>query len=195
MFFRKKESLEPVIHALEEEIHTLHQEVTASGKQLEHMNQISGQLPSVVSKHNMAIEDLLDEWADKRSGEELMQQTLTQLQQSEKQLLELLEAYQEHFFRLERYAKTNDPALASQLALMAQGTGHCRQLCGIRLIDTEGATVDYDLHEVIEVLPAPSPTQDKTVADIYRPGYLYKGTVKKKAQVAAYRLEKPDTPT
>ena len=63
-------------------------------------------------------------------------------------------------------------------------------MCGITVIAEYGTRVDYDLHEVIETVETENPVLDKTVADIYSCGYIYKGNVKKKARVAAYLAER-----
>lgn len=70
---------------------------------------------------------------------------------------------------------------------MEQTLEQYRRSCGITVIAECGAAVDYSLHEVIEAVDTKDAALNKTVASVYRPGYCYKGTVKKKAQVSAYR--------
>ena len=47
--------------------------------------------------------------------------------------------------------------------------------------------MDYALHEVVEVVETTDIQKNKTIAEVYRPGYVYRGRVKKKAQVKAFR--------
>lgn len=152
------------------------------------MNQNLSRLHSDVHKHDMAIEDLLDEWAEKKSDEDSVNARLQESAQTEKLLLELFESYQEQFWNLKHYAASNDAALTSQVALMEKNLEHYRRSCAISLIQECGVSVDYDLHNVIEAVDTTDPALDKTIAEIYRCGYLYKGKVIKKAQAAAYRL-------
>lgn len=156
-----------------------------------HLNKIEthfSQMHSDVHKHDMAIEDLLDEWAEKKSDEDDIKAHLKEAGQTEKLLLELFEAYQEQFWNLKHYAASKDESWSSQISLMEKNLEHCRRSCTIHMIQDCGVSVDYDLHEVIEAIDTTDPSLDKTVAQIYRCGYLYKGKVIKKAQAAAYRF-------
>ena len=47
--------------------------------------------------------------------------------------------------------------------------------------------MNYDIHEVIEVVDTTERARDRLIAEIINWGYLYKGRVKKKAQVTAYQ--------
>lgn len=143
-----------------------------------------------VHKHDMAIEDLLDEWAEKKSDEASAAARLQEASQTEHQLLTLFEAYQEQFWNLRHFAASKDESWKSQIALMEQALEHELRACAICLIDACGVSVDYELHDVIEAIDTSDPALDKTIAEIYRCGYLYKGKVRKKAQAAAYRFLK-----
>ncbi len=152
-----------------------------------HMEQQLNQLHADVHKHDMAIENLLDEWEEKKSDEESVKARQQESDQTEQLLLGLFEAYQEQFWNLKHYAASKDGNWAAQIALMEINLEHYRRTCAISLIQECGVSVDYDLHEVIEAVDTTDPALDKTIADIYRCGYLYKGKVRKKARAAAYR--------
>lgn len=145
-------------------------------------------LHSDVHKHDMAIEDLLDEWDEKKSDEKEVQAQLQEASQTETLLLSMFETYQEQFWSLRHYADSNkDEAWAAQLALMEKTLERCRRSCAIDVIQDCGVSVDYQLHDVIEAVECADPALDKTVAEVYRCGYLYKGKVRKKARIAAYK--------
>ena len=55
--------------------------------------------------------------------------------------------------------------------------------------------MDYDLHEVIEVMDTALPEQDRRIADVYHVGYLYQGKVRTKAKVAVYAFGNTDRRT
>lgn len=143
-----------------------------------------------VHRHDMAIEDLLDEWAEKKSDEDSAAARLREASQTEHLLLDLFEAYQEQFWNLKHFAASKDEAWTSQIALMEQALEHYQRSCAISLINECGVSVDYDLHDIIEATDTSDPALDKKIAEIYRCGYLYKGKVRKKAQAAAYRFIK-----
>ena len=183
------QKLEKNFRLLENDIQKTNKEAAEKNSQLETVSQNVTALQSTIQKHDMAIEDLLEEWEEKRSDEEIVQKQLSDYSQSEKQLLELFEAYQEQFFNLKRFADSKDAVWAKQIALMEKTLEHYRRLCGICMIEECGIKVNYDLHEVIEAVDTTDSSKDKTIAAIYRCGYLYKGKVKRKAQVGAYRSE------
>lgn len=212
MFFKRKNQ-QDLFHQLEDRLTALSQDTAAVNQRLEilndlnqsfhefknhtfqtvsqlenSMNQNFSQLHSDVHKHDMAIEDLLDEWAEKKSDEDDVTARLQESAHTEKLLLELFEAYQEQFWNLKHYAVSKDEALTAQVALMEKNLEHYRRSCAISIIQECGVSVDYDLHDVIEAVDTTDPALDKTIAEIYRCGYLYKGKVRKKAQAAAYRL-------
>lgn len=173
---------------LEGKFHGLEQGIAGESSRLDEVARQIGQLQTSVQKHDMAIEDLLAEWEERSADEADAKARFREQERSEGLLLELFEAYQEQFWNLKRFAGAKDAEWSGQLALMEEQLARVRQLCGIGIISECGAEVNYDLHEVIEVLSTADTRLDGLVAAVYRCGYLYKGKVKKKAQVAAYRM-------
>lgn len=194
MFFKKKNQNELLnkiydkLDILEGNIDSLNQCIAKDDKNLENINQNIAVLQSAVNKHDMAIDDLLDEWEEKSSDESSTQKLLQECRQNENQLLELFEAYLEQFWNLKHFADTKGEAWADQMTLMGKKLEHYHQLYGISVIKECGVEVDYNLHEIIKAVDTPEPGQDKTVAEIYHCGYIYKGKVRKKATVSAYRF-------
>ncbi len=171
-----------------------------SGK-LEEIGRCTEQLRTAVLKHDMAIEDLLEKLEENESEREETGKQILECRQSEKLLLELFESYQEQFWNLKRLAGEKDETWAAQMALIGTKLEHCRQLCGISIIEESGIEVNYGLHEVLEAVDTEQQEKDKLVAEIISWGYLYKGRVMKKAKVTAYhavnadmagRLEEPE---
>lgn len=188
MFIGKKQYeklLQSMESRMEENLQTISGGLERGSRRLEEMDQNIGQLKTAVQKHDMAIEDLLDEWDDRESEKDSFRKRMQECVQSENLLLDLFESYQEQFWNLKRIAQ-KDETWAAQMALMEQKLEHCRRLCGISVIEKCGVEVDYDFHEVVEVVDTTERDQDRLVAGIVRWGYLYKGKVKRKAQVTAY---------
>ncbi len=191
MFFKSREKEDrlknELIQSLDDRFQTLRQEIGEGGRQMEELNKKVGQLQLSVQRHDMSIEDLLEEWEEKRSDEADVRSRFQEGERSENLLLKVFEAYQEQFWSLKRFADTADTKLAEQLELMEKNLMHARQICGISMIGDCGAALNYDLHEVIEVLDTTDTRLDGMIAVVYSCGYLYKGKVKKKARVAVYR--------
>ena len=161
---------------------------------LEGIGQDIGRFQTAVQKHDMAIEDLLEEWEEKESEKDSIRKRMMEYEQSENLLLDLFVCYQEQMWNMKRFAGRKDETWAAQIALMEQKLEHCRQMCGISIIEKCGVEVDYDLHEVIEVKTTAEPNKDRLIAEIIDWGYLYKGKVKKRAQVTVYHTENTDAP-
>lgn len=157
--------------------------------------EVSGNLDKLqrlVQEQGMSIEDLLEEWNERTVLEDELRTQLREGEEEEQHLLQLFEAYQDQFHNLQRFASGRDEAWTAQIAMMERSLEHYRQACGISLVGECGAEVDYDLHEVIEAIETAQPDQDRKIADVYRGGYLYKGKIKRKAQVAAYKFRDSD---
>ena len=153
------------------------------------------QLQRTVREQGMSIEDLLEEWSGRNTAEEELRTRLNECEDRERHLLALFEAYQEQIRNLKRFAEGRDGEWAAQIGLMEQSLEHHRQMCGISLTGECGSTVDYDLHEVIEVIDTALPEQDRRIADVYHVGYLYQGKVRTKAKVAVYAFGNTDRRT
>lgn len=183
--FRKNKQ-EELITKLEDRISALEQSVTAGNSQLTDIGNDLGRLHKAVSEQGMSVEDLLEEWNERKSDDDSVKERFRECAQDEQRFLELFEAYQEQFYNLKRFVSGRDEAWARQIATMEEHLEHYRRMCGISVIGECGVEVDYGLHEVIEAVDTDQPDLDRKIADIYRCGYLYKGKVKRKAQVAAY---------
>lgn len=193
MFINKRkyeELLQRLENKLEEKFREIAGEWNEGSRKLEEIDRSIGQLRTAVQKHDMSMEDLLEKWEDKESERDGIRKQTLEYEQSENMLLGLFESYQEQFWNLKRFADRKDEALSAQMALMEQKLENCRQLCGISIIEECGTEVDYDLHEVIEAVDTAEQDKDKLVAGIINWGYLYKGKVKKKARVTAFRAVK-----
>ena len=60
MFFKKKEEI--VFGRIEEKLKSLKDGITAGNRQLEDLTEKIGRMQTAVQKHDMAMEDLLEEW-------------------------------------------------------------------------------------------------------------------------------------
>ena len=100
-------------------------------------------------------------------------------------LLSLIQCYQDQFCVLEAAAK-DDPAWRHQFELVRQKMTTPLQKAGITLIDQTNVPVSYDLHEVIDRVDTDNPLLRFCVAEVFKPGFLFKNKVLRKAEISAY---------
>ncbi len=189
---KKAEQITKLEEKMETEIEALKQGISAGNARLSDMDRNLQQLQNSVREQGISVEDLLEEWSERKSVEDGLRKQLHESVENEGHLLELFEAYQEQFRNLKRFAESKDTVWSEQVAMMEKGLEHYRQLCGISVIDKCGAEVNYDLHEVIKVIDTGRADQDGKIADVYRCGYLYQGRVRRKAKVAVYTFKRSE---
>ena len=159
---------------------------------LDALSQQIRQTGTDVRKHDMALEDCLDVLEEQREEETQSQKRIAELEAGQEKLLQVLDAYQEQVWNMMRYAAEHDPAWVAQIDLVRNAVRGKQISGGISLIEETGVRVDYALHEVIEIIDTAEEERAQVVAEIYHPGYVYMGVVKKKAKVAAYRYVQTD---
>lgn len=173
----------------EELLVRLEEEAKKGQERLETMSQDIRQAGADVRRHDMALEDCLDALEEQQEEKRESQGQIRKLEEEKGKLLKLLLVYQEQLWNMKRYAKQKDEAWSRQLGLMEKAAESSRLSCGIAWIEENGVQVDYELHEVIEARAVSEEEMDMKVAEVYSPGLIYHGNVRKKAKVAAYRLE------
>lgn len=192
-FYKKneKEAAETVFRQkTEESLAKLAKEVKQGQELLEKLSQDVRQAGSDVRRHDMALEDCLEALEEQQEAEKQGQKQVRKLEAEQEKLLKLLAVYQEQLWGMKRYAEQKDPAWLTQLELVEKAAEGSRLSCGIAWIEETGVQVDYELHEVIEARAVSQEQMDMRVAEVYSPGMICQGSVRKKARVAAYRLEK-----
>lgn len=187
----EKEAAETVFRQKTEEgLAKLAEEVKLGQELLEKLSQDVRQAGSDVRRHDMALEDCLEALEEQQEAEKQGQKQVRKLEAEQEKLLKLLAVYQEQLWGMKRYAEQKDPAWLTQLELVEKAAEGSRLSCGIAWIEETGVQVDYELHEVIEARAVSQEQMDMRVAEVYSPGMICQGSVRKKARVAAYRLEK-----
>lgn len=180
------------IEEMKKEIQGIGKEVQEAGKEIgKEMQEVGKEVQSIgkeVSKHNMTLEDTLDGLEQQSEEEKESREQLFRLKKEQEQLLLLIGAYEEQIWNMKNFAGEYEEAFGNQLELMQRVLKSYRLPCGISMITEPEGKVDYQLHEVIEVIDTAEDERDQTVARIYSPGYLYKGRVVKKAKVAVYKV-------
>ena len=194
MFFGKRKSIEADTQELMKQVETQLEKVSESlgeGQKIQEqgIKTLEG-FGTDLKRHDMSLEDLLDEWSEKKSDEKEIKEQIRCLKDTEEKLLKLFEIYQEQFWAIHHMASELGDEWKKQMELIVRNTENQIRLCGISPVDEEaGKKVDYAVHEVLEVIETQDSQKDQTVAAVYRPGYVYRGSVRKKAQVAAFRYK------
>lgn len=190
-FFGKRKEEKELFHKqIMEQFHVLKEEIQAEKYLLTALCKDVKQNGTDISRHDMALEDCLDmleEWKEESVCEQKQRQSL---EKEREKLLQMFHTYQEQLWNMKIYAEKNDSVWHEQLLLVENVVQEKMISCGITTIDKVGCTVNYEFHEVIEIKDTEDMDRDRTVAVVYRPGYLYQGEVRQKAKVAAYHLRK-----
>lgn len=141
-----------------------------------------------IRKHDMSLEDCLEMLEEQQENEKQDRKRRKEFEEERDSLLKLIEVYQEQMWSMRRYASEHDPAWMPQLDLSRETIKGKEDLCGVARIEETGGRVDYELHEVVEVRETAQEEQAQTVAEVCHPGYIYRGKVRRKAKVIAYRF-------
>lgn len=161
-----------------------------------------------IGKHDMTIEDMLDEWeeiqAANRQEKENLQVRLIEKQKAEldelsgraKELIEMtVQAWDQVYLLLQAAQKAKDESWIQQLTLAENQIREKALHAGLQRTGTPGEPFSYEMHEPMLRVDTDKPELDMTVAEVYTPGYWYRGKAFRKAKVEVYRLkeEEPET--
>ena len=183
---------------LEEAAASSEEKNAQSTKQLaQRVSELSG----AANRHDMAIEDMLESWEElqeqAQSESRALVSVLTANAQRERQeslarekaLLALVMSAHDRLFELQRAAEeAGAERWLRQLVLAQQKLEEARLPAGFQTVEQAGVPVSFPVHEVTGIVPTQDAAQNRLVAEIDVPGYLYKGQVLRKAHVSVWRL-------
>ena len=139
---------------------------------------------SGISRHDMAIENMLDEWEEMKEQDQEAAKTRMENQK----LIDTLSAYHDQFFIFRKTLGDDHPAWKSQLDMMETILGQKRTLTGLEVIEQDNIPVNYALHEITGTVETHDENRHGLIAEVLSPGYCYHGEVRKKALVTVYRM-------
>lgn len=145
---------------------------------------------ATLQKQEMSFEDVIERIEEQENQETVSKKRITELEMREQALLDVLISYQEQLFHFEHMAESLDENWKKQLAMVQDKLTRNMLEAGIQEIRGEGEPVNYELHEIIQVIDTEDEKLASKVSIVYRPGILYCGQVKRKARVLVYRLGK-----
>ena len=140
-----------------------------------------------VRKHDMSLEDLIDGLDRRNAEQEEANQRLAESRQSSEALLRLVMGYQDTLFDLRSLLSSSDESWAYQFSLIDEKLKTPLLKSDLTVLQDVGIPVDYDLHEVVDAVETNDPEADKTIAQVFSCGYVFRGTVLRKAKVVAFR--------
>lgn len=135
-----------------------------------------------------SLEDLLDTMEAQSRGETELQQRLSEAEEREQALLDLVSLTRDQLDMVSRRL-SGDAAWSDQFAMMSRESAKLLRNAGIRETGVVGEPVDYEIHQVLEAVETDKKEQDHTVASVFSVGRIYRGRILGKAKVAAYRLK------
>ena len=167
---------------------------------LDKLDRTLSELREGVNRHDLAVADMLDSWDEWRQSREEVdgsllkaanekaRQEAAESQHRENALVSLAAACFDQFHMLRRSAKeAGDQTWLRQLELAEEKLSAERLRAGFQVIDDTGCEVNYSLYEIAAAVDTENPDLAMRIADVYSPGYAYRGSVLRKAQASAYR--------
>ena len=155
-------------------------------------------LRKAVTRHDDAIEDMLEEWEELRDdtrkslaavSKELhagYDARIRTLEEKENELLSLCDAYQKHLLAMQRMAQ-DDPGWKKQLELIQEGLRPAEIRAGIQVTGQAVEKADLSIHEIVDIAQTQDPDMDGKVREVYENGCIYMGKPRKKARVSVWR--------
>ena len=167
---------------------------------LDELSGTLGELRQAANKHDLSIADMLDSWDEWRQSQEETDRSLLEAanenarreaaesQRRETALVSLAAACFDQLHMLRRSAKeAGDQTWLRQLELAEEKLSPERMLAGLQIIDETGCEVNYRLYEIAAAVDTENPDLAMRIAEVYAPGYAYRGRVLRKAEASAYR--------
>lgn len=183
---------EVLADALHQQRQELDQQRTEQTKQI---NEMMEKNQKMIRNLSDTIEDFLDTLQDQDEGQRQLQQKQNAAEERERKLVELLGLYQEQMELFEQWITGQDQersqesqdAWKQQYAMLNRKIKAESRFCTLEETGVVGETVDYRLHEVLQVMEPGTKDQEGTIAKVCSHGMLYQGNVIRKARVVAYR--------
>ena len=169
-----------------------------SARQDQAVSETEANLRKAITRHNDAIEDMLEEWEELRDetresmtavSKELhagYDARIRALEEEEKNLLSLCDAYQKNLLSMQRMAH-DDPGWNKQLELIQEGLRPFVVKAGIQVTGQAGEKADLSIHEIVDIVQTQDPDMDGKVREVYENGCIYMGAPRKKARVSVWR--------
>ncbi len=169
---------------------------------LQEIREKMGHMEETIGKHDMTIEDMLDEWEElhetqHREMESVQRQLMLKQEKElkdyagrESALLDMTILAWDQIYTLRNAAEQAKDASWVQQLKMAENLLREKAIhLGVERTGTPGEPFSYDIHEPMMRVDTDDPGKDMTVAAVYTPGYWYRGNVYRKAQVEVYRMK------
>ena len=147
-------------------------------------------LRSDVKRHNIAVEDMLESWEEFQEKQEELQKTLLSGMGAQDGIVRLCIAYEQQMHNIRRMAD-EDPDWKKQLDLIESQLQPAREKAGFIVTGKKGESVDFSLHEVVQVQDTDKEGENGRIENVYEPGISWQGQIYKKAKVCAWRYQAP----
>lgn len=154
-----------------------------------------------------SVTDMLDtweEWQDRQAAQaeslqvrllEKAEKELAEKAGRENTLLEMAVSAWDQLFTLRLAAwKTGDESWQRQLELAESILKEKAAHAGLQQTGLAGERFSYEIHEATERVDTDQRAADMTIAEVFSPGYWYRGQLLRKSRVAVYRVTQEEKP-
>lgn len=189
---RKANQLEKLQTSLENQLNSIQKDLNGIQLSTDHLKEEVRLNGGEIQKHNMSLEDALDTIQEQAEKETCQEVRIKELEAVEKALLELVMAYQQQMHMISEHmgqSGNDDMAWNRQISIVQEEITHRMAACGMSEITGAGEKVNYDYHEVIGIADTENAAQVLEISRVHVPGCIYKGKIRQKAKVTAYRLK------
>lgn len=167
---------------------------TRTEQQLETLSGRMDEFQKMQKRQVQSLEDFLEEEQERSDRGEALKERAQECETREKNLLDLIGSYQEQLYLLRRQMKEEfqeDSIKASawekQFEIVDESLIRQMHSCAMEQTGKELELVDFNCHEILQVIDTEAAELDNRVAAVFSPGCIYHGKFIKKAKVAAYR--------
>ncbi len=158
----------------------------------ESIGELSGRVEAsrtAILRHDASLEEFLSELEEESGEEKVLSEQLKSTESERDGLLALVGVYEEQLWELAD--RLTGEEWDAQFAILDRRLEQAKRPLGLVTVARAGVPVDYDIHEVIQVIAAENQGQDGMVCEVLIPGIIWKGKTLKKARVSVWRYEEP----
>lgn len=179
----------------------LKQTLNRVSQQMSSLEQRYGESEKIIRRQSDSFEDLLDEIQDQQKEQNSQSGLLKENQQREQAFLALISCIRDQMYLLEQKMTEDDSlseekktAWIQQFLLMNQEAARYMTPCGLTETGAPGEPVDYEIHNILNIIETQDESKANTIAKVYRRGLFCNGRLIKKADVAAYKQSRQGEP-
>lgn len=171
----------------------LNQTITQISQQMGSLEQRYSESEKMIRRQSDSFEDLLDEIQNQQQEQNTQYKQQQETLRREQAFLALINCIRDQMYLLEQKMTEDDSlseekkaAWTEQFLIMNQEAARFMAPCGLTEVGKQGEPIDYDIHNILNIIETGDESKANTVAKVYSHGIFYNGRPVKKADVAAF---------